>query len=204
MITPPANVRCRMTDLKRIPFIAIALGAGLSTLLPMLPGSGVSAQETLRACYVPNTGVVYRVGLEDTPDDCRSAKHVAFSWTDGAAADHGALTGLEDDDHPQYVLQSEVPTTGFSGVEYVVSEEVAEPGFITNGRALCPEGKVAIAGGYIASFPPGERIRGSTPFFDTIARRPGWIVQVNNASGAGALRFDVYALCVAGSLEASQ
>jgi hypothetical protein len=65
------------------------------------------------ACYVPGTGTVYRIHEADIRQSCASATHVQFSWTDGAGAgerrptygvtDHGALTGLADDDHPHYM-----------------------------------------------------------------------------------------------------
>jgi hypothetical protein len=76
------------------------------------------AQIVLRACYVPNTGIVYRIAVAGAPDECRSSRHVEFSWTDGGGgvSDHGALTGLADDDHTQYVLADGVrgTTDGFA------------------------------------------------------------------------------------------
>lgn len=63
---------------------------------------GIQAQTVFHACYVPSTGIVYRI---DQPGECKGKSHVEFSWTDAVGADHGALSGLEDgEDHPQYVL----------------------------------------------------------------------------------------------------
>ncbi len=56
------------------------------------------------ACYVPSSGVVYRIKEPGLRDACSGKKHVEFSWTDAEGADHGALTGLEEDDHPHYLL----------------------------------------------------------------------------------------------------
>jgi hypothetical protein len=65
-------------------------------------------------CYVPGSGTVYRIKEPNTPDSCHGS-HVQFSWTDGASADHGGLTGLADDDHKQYLLTDGVraATSGF-------------------------------------------------------------------------------------------
>ena len=62
---------------------------------------------TFYACYVPIVGTVYRIKEPGLPNQCFFARHVQFSWTDGSGSgvtDHGLLTGLADDDHPQYLL----------------------------------------------------------------------------------------------------
>jgi hypothetical protein len=63
---------------------------------------------------VPSSGAVYRIKEPNTPTECGTSTkkgqtlvHVEFSWTDGSGAvgsDHGALAGLGDDDHSQYLL----------------------------------------------------------------------------------------------------
>jgi hypothetical protein len=35
---------------------------------------------TYHACYIPHSGVVYRIMESDLPDGCRSGNHVQFSW----------------------------------------------------------------------------------------------------------------------------
>lgn len=78
-----------------------------------LPPDDAGAQESssptiLHACYVPATGIVYRIKGPDLADECRSPRHVEFSWTDGLPEhDHGNLEGLSDDDHPEYVREGE-------------------------------------------------------------------------------------------------
>ena len=43
------------------------------------------------ACYVPASGVVYRIRIDDAPNECRSARHVEFSWNaQGPAGADGA------------------------------------------------------------------------------------------------------------------
>jgi len=76
----------------------------------------VPAQLVLYACYVPNTGTVYRIKTSDTSEQCKSNSHVQFSWTDAVGADHGSLTGLGDDDHLLYLRTNGVrnATNGFA------------------------------------------------------------------------------------------
>lgn len=74
---------------------------------------GETTPVVFHACYVPGTGTVYRIREAGIRQSCASAGHVAFSWTDASAGgerrptygvtDHGALTGLADDDHPHYM-----------------------------------------------------------------------------------------------------
>lgn len=85
-----------------------------AALLSALCGWRLGAQtpKVYYACYVPSSGTVYRIKEANTPTECgsstkkggQSQPHIEFSWTDGAGAEHGALTGLADDDHPQYLL----------------------------------------------------------------------------------------------------
>jgi hypothetical protein len=64
-----------------------------------------SAPTVFTACYVPSSGAVYRIRGPGLPDACHGSVHVEFSWTDGPeGGQHGALSGLDADDHPQYLL----------------------------------------------------------------------------------------------------
>ncbi|HRQ78576.1 MAG TPA: hypothetical protein PLY94_08240, partial [Gemmatimonadaceae bacterium] len=40
----------------------------------------VASNDTLKACFVPTTGVVYLVGQPGLPTACVSPVHVALSW----------------------------------------------------------------------------------------------------------------------------
>lgn len=79
------------------------------TMLWLLPGTmQAQAPDLFRACYVPKAGIVYRIGVPEAPAACRSDGHVEFSWTDGVEGhEHHNLTGLADDDHPEYVRAGE-------------------------------------------------------------------------------------------------
>jgi hypothetical protein len=83
-------------------------------LLAAVPAASLGAQapKVYFACYVPSSGTVYRIKEANTPQECgttskkggQSQPHIEFNWTDGVGANHGALTGLTGDDHPQYLL----------------------------------------------------------------------------------------------------
>ncbi len=100
---------------RRGPFISTlaAVAAALAATFGAAPSAG--AQTVFHACYVPASGTVYRIKAPSTPQNCLQPTHVAFSWTDGAGggggggvSSHGALTGLGDDDHTQYLLNNGV------------------------------------------------------------------------------------------------
>lgn len=84
--------------------------AALLVALPLVASAQTAPTEptVFFACYGSLTGVVYRIKEPGLPTNCLHRTHVQFSWTsgDGGAAltDHGALQGLGDDDHPQYLL----------------------------------------------------------------------------------------------------
>lgn len=50
-------------------------------LLAAAPDSASAQTVTLEACYVPGSGTVYRINAEGAPDDCRSHRHVRFTWS---------------------------------------------------------------------------------------------------------------------------
>jgi len=140
-----------MTSSKRPPLGIAAALACLFAVCTTITPADAAGQTTLRACYVPNTGVVYRIGVPDAPENCRGASHVEFSWTDGAGSDHGSLSGLGDDDHPQYLQADEVPSP-WAGFEQVSTQPTfgvpAESSITVGTAAACPTGKIVINGGY--------------------------------------------------------
>src|SRR4051812_37351685 len=52
---------------------ACALAAGAA-----LPAA--AQNDSIRACYVPTTGNVYRIGTPDTHPNCLAPSHVRFAW----------------------------------------------------------------------------------------------------------------------------
>ena len=94
----------------------LLLAGGLCAAL----APSLAAQTVVDACYVDKTGIIYLIDPTGTkagelPAACLKAdKHVRFSWVDALGADHGALTGKTDDDHPQYLLANGVRDGSFA------------------------------------------------------------------------------------------
>jgi trimeric autotransporter adhesin len=88
----------------------LRLGTGVaSALLFAVSAQPAAAQANelpplIHACYVPNTGTIYRIKTEDTKENCNSNKHIEFSWSQEGTLDHSELINLDQDDHPQYLL----------------------------------------------------------------------------------------------------
>jgi hypothetical protein len=86
------------------------LGTGAATaLLLALSAQPAAAQANelpalIHACYVPNTGTIYRIKTEDTKENCTSNRHIEFSWSQEGTLDHSELINLDQDDHLQYLL----------------------------------------------------------------------------------------------------
>jgi hypothetical protein len=77
-----------------------ARAVALAALLMIVGGGAAQAQEeppatTLHACYMPDTGTVYRILTQGTPPKCRSNKHVQFSWTDPGPAGTAGPAGAD-------------------------------------------------------------------------------------------------------------
>jgi hypothetical protein len=61
------------------PFPVVGVLTVLAFLL-FVPDSGQAQSQVLFACYVPRSGVVYRIKEPGLHDACRARKHVEFSW----------------------------------------------------------------------------------------------------------------------------
>jgi len=62
----------------RKPFLTAALAAGV--LAAAAPAPAAAQTDSIRACYVPTTGNVYRIGTPDTNPTCVAPTHVRFAW----------------------------------------------------------------------------------------------------------------------------
>jgi hypothetical protein len=149
----------RMATFCRSALAAVPAFAALAAIgLP----ARLDAQATVyHACYVPSSGTVYRIKEPDLPQQCGSSnkkgvtvQHVEFSWTDGqggqsAPADHGALTGLTDDDHQQYLLAGAVRN---SSNGFAVAGTYGQGGTAASGpgtRLMWYPGKAALRAGRV-------------------------------------------------------
>ena len=99
--------------------------------------------DVLYACYNPS-GSVYRIRTGDLDEECHSPRHVMFSWNaEGPPGPAGADGENGADGEP-----------GISGFERVESpfESYPPSGVAYTAHAECPEGKVALGGGWVQSF----------------------------------------------------
>ena len=132
----------------------------------LLPAAA-QAQTTITACYVPNTGSVYRIEAPGAPEACKSG-HVEFSWTTGA---------------PTWGDHVIVSTT------FTLS--AAQEKSIT---VSCPAGRVLVTGGYHISAGHLVTIRRSSPAGQWPGMT--WIVRARNDGGEPGLVY-AYAQCAA-------
>lgn len=143
--------------------------------------------EILRACYMPNTGVVYRIDAPDAPAECKSDRHVEFSWIDGLPGnDHGNLNGLTEDDHAQYLLASgERPLSGaldLDGNKIVGLPEASSAGEAVSFEQALKTGDAA--GGDLGGVFPDVVVEGlqGNPVAD-LTPEPGDMLRFNGESG---------------------
>jgi hypothetical protein len=105
--------------------ISLRTAAALAALA-LMPAAA-QAQTTITACYVPNSGSVYRIKAAGTPSTCKQ-NHVEFSWETGLSIG--------------YSVRSSVPTG-----------QPQFPGQTLSYYAYCLEGEVPVGGGFSAGTP---------------------------------------------------
>jgi hypothetical protein len=140
--------------------------AGALAALALLPAAA-QAQSTITACYVPNTGSVYRIEAAGAPEACKSG-HVEFSWTTGA---------------PTWGNHVIVSTT------FTLSAGQEKDAIVS-----CPTGRVLVTGGYHISAGTLVTIRRSSPAGQWPGMT--WVVRARNSGGEPGLVY-AYAQCAA-------
>lgn len=148
----------------------ILMTATLVTIgFALIPRSAEAQSTTFHACYVPNSGTVYRIGEPDTPATCKSEQHVEFQWTGFAFT-------------PDLNIQFTAVNVGAGATE--------------TGSAVCPVNSIMYTGGF-ALHTDELRVLASLPEVNPspLALRT-WTVQVKN-EGATPSSFGVYARCIA-------
>jgi hypothetical protein len=152
---------------------------------------GAEPPKIYYACYIPSSGVTYRIKEVDTKQTC-STDHVMFSWTDGGTPGPQGPKGDPGPQGPQ-------GTPGASVELQVVVGEMVDlpPGYRADAFAACPAGTKVISGGFTVNSvfnPPPVLIksRGET---DPALNR--WAVELmNTAANAHAQQFYAYAYCI--------
>jgi hypothetical protein len=83
-----------MAPRSSLPFLARNVGI----LVPFLvfgAAGAADAQQTIDACYVPDVGAIYLIGLPGLPTECLSPTHEPISWTGGGALADGSVTAVK-------------------------------------------------------------------------------------------------------------
>lgn len=206
-----------------------AAPALLVPLLLALPAAARAQQstvaDTIRACYVPASGTIYRIGVAGGPAACHGG-HIEMKWNvagpagpQGEAGPAGAKgdTGPKGDigpAGPQGVAgpagaqgpagpQGPQGPAGTGGVlpATIVRDSVdIAPGRFGRAIATCPTGKVMLAGGFQFSFfdRAFTKIVGSIPLTVSGSTVPNaWDAEGFNddAAGGATRRLYAYALC---------
>lgn len=102
--------------------------------------------EIIRACYVPASGTIYRIGVEGGPTSCRGG-HIEMSWNvSGPAGPAGAPGPKGEDGAPGAAAPA------FHPVSVVRDSVDLAPGRFGRAIATCPSTLKMLAGGFQFSF----------------------------------------------------
>lgn len=158
--------------------LKLAGAAALALACLVFVPDTVQAQTVIYACYVPSSGVVYRIGEPGLRQECSGKKHVEFSWNEeGLEGPPGPAGPLGQLQITQRTLQSTLTPAG-------------EPG---SGKALsvpCASGEVVTGGGWFTPQLDVILTNGSRPF----STGEGWSVTFANT--ASTIRdVTAYAMC---------
>lgn len=163
---------------------------------PSAPGAsatvlGGQPPKVYYACYVPSSGVTYRIKEVDIKQTC-STDHVMFSWTDGGTPGPQGPKGDPGPQGPQGVPG----TSGAFDIQAVLGDVVdLPPGYDVDAFAVCPAGTKVIGGGFYLSptFSPAPGLIKSRA--DMAYNR--WAVELlNTAPNAHAQSVYAYAYCI--------
>jgi hypothetical protein len=154
-------------------------------LASILSATAAEAQTTLYACYVKNSGTVYRIKTPGTPTKC-TGNATEFSWN------MEGQVGPQGPEGPQ----GPAGPSSWPGVSRLGVVQVAPIG-TTDLVTYCQSGQILLSGGHYAQNPPaGLEIIASWPHYNANEppeTRSGWKVRVrNNSDTEYQVRVDVY------------
>jgi hypothetical protein len=151
--------------------VALTLSAPaiVSAQTPSAIAPVVDTSSTYWGCYVPNTGIVYRVKTANAPQTCTKSTHSLFSW-----------------DSPR-TLETE------NYVSSIVSVPAGTEGKVI---ATCPAGMRVTGGGHMFDY---INPAASTPFIAAAFAEPAtnryFLVMNNEKQGSELVKLWVYATC---------
>ena len=163
--------------------------------MSLLPGD----PEVIYACYMPNSGTLYRIKAEDPTETCKSQSHIAIQWEvegptgpqgpqgpmgpQGPAGPAGPVgpAGPQGPQGPVGPAGAQGPAGPAGASGYEVVSVMEENGFFETDEtviAQCPAGKKVLGGGHIMN-PAVGRVGHSRPHNNNTA----WYVYVDNLGG---------------------
>jgi hypothetical protein len=201
-----------------LPVLAVVIAAAVPS---MLRAQQAAADDTIRACYVPASGTIYRIGVAGGPTACRG-NHVEMKWTVSGSAGAQGPAGPQGETGPAGPQGEAGPAgpkgdTGPAGpqgpagpagsgggtfsAKMIVRDSIdIAPGRFARAIAPCPVGTVLIGGGFQFSFfdRAYTKLVGSEPIYFQGSSLPNaWAAEAfNEDASTGAIRrIYAYALC---------
>lgn len=157
---------------RRALLLATLLGAaGAAWVLP-------AAAQSIRACYVPGSGTVYRVGAPGAPDACTAGAHVEFAWEATGVGGPSGPVGATGPTGP-VGPQGPAGADGVSGYEVVSSSGTLPGGGTLTLQMDCPAGKAVLGGGFTYSFANTLALKASYP--TASGGVSSWVVVLQNS-----------------------
>ena len=165
----------------------------IATALVLVLPTVLEAQ-TIDACYVKNTGTMYRVNAPNSPTKC-SNNHIAFSWNQVGPQGPQGTQGLQGPVGPQ----GPAGTPGVMGYEYRQNENTPAPippATVQGRTRFCWTGEVLTGGGFHTLVPHDDlQVIYSGPTYNPQTNQYGWAVRVRNTSSSTSVSLNVVALC---------
>jgi hypothetical protein len=138
------------------------------TAVPAVDAAASLTPETYHACYVPNTGTVYRIKTADTPTGCAKTTHVEFNWNNVGPTGPTGATGPQGPAGPAGTLT--LPFAGTTSVNQTALA-ITQTGAsrAATFTATTAEGVLGSSGGDagvvgMATTPAAVGVRAYTPF----------------------------------------
>ena len=166
----------------------IMTAVAAAVLASIISATGAQAQTTMYACYVKNTGTVYRIKTTGAPTKC-SSNHTEFSWNEAGQQGPQGEVGPQGTQGP----------SGWPGVVVRMVQKAVFAGDPVDIQAKCGPGEIMLSGGYFTpAYSPNFRVVSSYPLFisEGAESEYGWQIRIweNLEEGIG-MTVRVYAYC---------
>ena len=162
----------------------------IAVALALTIPSALNAQ-IIEACYVKNTGTMYRVEAPNSPAKCAN-NHISFSWNQAGQAGPQGIQGPVGPQGP-------AGASGVMGYAYRPNENAPAPipaGAVQTRTRFCWGGEVVTGGGFHTAVQHDDlQVVYSGPAYKPEFNLYGWEVRVRNTSSTTAVTVEVVALC---------